>query len=62
MTRIYDNSNRELSKTNRLNFRVDDERMDQFQSIMDNLGLNKTEAFEYLIDIHAHAAKLIRDR
>jgi antitoxin component of RelBE/YafQ-DinJ toxin-antitoxin module len=52
---------RPTTKPNRLNFRLDDEKMDQFQLIMDSLGLNKTEAFEYLLDIHEHATKIIRE-
>ena len=61
MARDYDTTNRVKTKAHRFNARLDDDEMDQVQEIMDSLGLNKTEVLTYLLDIHEHALKIIRD-
>ena len=53
--------NKETKKPHRFNARLNDDEMDQVQTIMDELGLTKTEVFTYLLDVHEHAVKLIRD-
>ena len=58
---FMNDSQRPTTKPNRLNFRLGDEKMKQFQAIMDATGYNRTEVFELLLDTYLHAAKIIRD-
>jgi len=61
MAREYDTTNRVKAKPHRFNARLNEDEMDQVQAIMNDLGLSKTEVLTYLLEVHEHALKIIRD-
>ena len=56
-----DQSQRPTTKPYRYNARLYADEMDQVQTIMEDLGLSKTDVMGYLLDVHKHALKIIRD-
>jgi len=56
-----DQSQRPTTKPYRYNARLNEDEMDQVQAIMNDLGLSKTEVLTYLLEVHEHALKIIRD-